>query len=227
MAHNFKNGLIRNIFSFESTGFTGVVCGSLSFITAIFKARYIVASPSSNSFASWPMVAPPVRRACIASHLCSLSLAGRQNFTLFYFALHSVDLSGKVLLKNVSRKKFSETTINIPPCLIGMKACASAHYCTRLFKQFGHDIKFVPIKSIEQQSILSVNKARERLVRLKRHLVVKCISLLTQQVEVTVEIDHDKWFGQSVTPTTKVQIIGEIDKSMSGVNVGADVIKIL
>ena len=45
--------------------------------------------------------------------------------------------------------------------------------------------------------------------------------------EVTVEIDHDKWFGQSVTPTTKIQIIGEIDKSISGVKVDADVIKIL
>lgn len=45
--------------------------------------------------------------------------------------------------------------------------------------------------------------------------------------EVTVEIDHDKWFGQSATPTTNVQIMGEIDKNMSGVKVDVDVIKIL
>lgn len=45
--------------------------------------------------------------------------------------------------------------------------------------------------------------------------------------EMTVEIDHDKWFGQSVTSTTKIQIIGEIDKSISGIKVDADVIKIL
>ncbi|MEJ2767056.1 transposase, partial [Photobacterium sp. MCCC 1A19761] len=61
------------------------------------------------------------------------------------FALHGVDSSGKVLLKkNVSRKKLSETIINIPPCLIGMEACASAHYWARLFKQFGHDVKLMP-----------------------------------------------------------------------------------
>lgn len=118
------------------------------------------------------------------------------------FALHGVDSSGKVLLKkNVSRKKLPETLINLPPCLIGMEACASAHYWARVFKQFGHDVKlmppqfvkpyvksnkndsadaeaiceavtrpnmrFVPIKSIEQQSILSVHKARERLVAMK------------------------------------------------------------
>ncbi|MFM2591274.1 NirD/YgiW/YdeI family stress tolerance protein [Vibrio sp. TBV020] len=45
--------------------------------------------------------------------------------------------------------------------------------------------------------------------------------------EVTIEIDHDKWFGQSVTPTTNVQIMGEIDKNISGVKVDVDAIKVL
>lgn len=45
--------------------------------------------------------------------------------------------------------------------------------------------------------------------------------------EVTVEIDHDKWFGQSVTPTTNVQLVGEIDKGMYGVKVDVDVINVL
>ncbi|EGU38760.1 protein YgiW [Vibrio ichthyoenteri ATCC 700023] len=45
--------------------------------------------------------------------------------------------------------------------------------------------------------------------------------------EVTVEIEHDKWFGQSASPTTNVQLIGEIDKNMSGVKVDVDVVKVL
>lgn len=45
--------------------------------------------------------------------------------------------------------------------------------------------------------------------------------------EVTIEIDHGKWFGQSATPTTKVQIIGDIDKNISGTKVDVDVIKVL
>ncbi len=45
--------------------------------------------------------------------------------------------------------------------------------------------------------------------------------------EVTVEIEHDKWWGQSATPTTKVQIMGEIDKDISGTKVDVDVIKVL
>ncbi|EGR2744606.1 NirD/YgiW/YdeI family stress tolerance protein [Vibrio parahaemolyticus] len=45
--------------------------------------------------------------------------------------------------------------------------------------------------------------------------------------KVTVEIDHDKWLGQSATPDTKVQLIGEIDKNISGVKVDVDALKVL
>jgi uncharacterized protein (TIGR00156 family) len=45
--------------------------------------------------------------------------------------------------------------------------------------------------------------------------------------EVSVEIDHDKWYGQSATPATNVQLIGEIDKSMLGLKVDVDLIKVL
>lgn len=118
------------------------------------------------------------------------------------FALHGVESSGKVVLqKNISRKKLPEVIVNLPACLIGMEACASAHYWARLFKLYGHEVKlmppqyvkpyvksnkndsadaeaicdavtrpnmrFVPIKTIEQQSILAVHKARERLVSMK------------------------------------------------------------
>lgn len=32
---------------------------------------------------------------------------------------------------------------------------------------------------------------------------------------ITVEIDHDKWFGAHVTPQTKITIQGEIDKEFN------------
>ena len=118
------------------------------------------------------------------------------------FALHGVESSGKVVLqKNISRKKLPEIIVNLPACLIGMEACAGAHYWARLFTLYGHEVKlmppqyvkpymksnkndsadaeaiceavtrpnmrFVPIKTIEQQSTLAVHKARERLVSMK------------------------------------------------------------
>ncbi|MFV0448349.1 MAG: YgiW/YdeI family stress tolerance OB fold protein [Vibrio sp.] len=44
---------------------------------------------------------------------------------------------------------------------------------------------------------------------------------------VTVEIDHKKWLGQTVTPDTKIQLIGEIDKEISKVKVDVDAIRVL
>lgn len=40
--------------------------------------------------------------------------------------------------------------------------------------------------------------------------------------EVNVEIDHDKWFGQSTTPTTTVVINGEIDQEHYGVKIDVE-----
>ncbi len=48
------------------------------------------------------------------------------------FSLHGVDAHGKPCLrKTVSRKKLLNTLANVPPCLIGMKACSGAHYWAR------------------------------------------------------------------------------------------------
>ncbi|WP_318488706.1 NirD/YgiW/YdeI family stress tolerance protein [Photobacterium leiognathi] len=43
--------------------------------------------------------------------------------------------------------------------------------------------------------------------------------------DITVEIDYDKWWGLSVTPQTKVQISGEIDKEFLSTTVDVDMIK--
>lgn len=45
--------------------------------------------------------------------------------------------------------------------------------------------------------------------------------------EITVEIDHDKWLGQSATPATNVQIVGELYKHIFGVKIDVDAIKVL
>ncbi|PMH03990.1 hypothetical protein BCU78_01980 [Vibrio lentus] len=44
--------------------------------------------------------------------------------------------------------------------------------------------------------------------------------------EVTIEIDHDKWFGRTVTPATIIQIRGEIDRNVFGIKVDVDDIRL-
>jgi transposase len=60
------------------------------------------------------------------------------------FQLHGVDESVKtVLRKKLARAKLVAFVAQLPPCLIGLEACAGAHHWARVFKQFGHTVKIM------------------------------------------------------------------------------------
>jgi transposase len=60
------------------------------------------------------------------------------------FQLHGVDEHGKVAVqKRVSRSKLLETIAQLPACVIGMEACASAQYWAREFQKLGHTVKLM------------------------------------------------------------------------------------
>src|SRR5262245_58305641 len=37
----------------------------------------------------------------------------------------------------------------LPPCLIGMEACATAHYWARELTKLGHDVRLMPAKDVK------------------------------------------------------------------------------
>lgn len=60
------------------------------------------------------------------------------------FQIHGVDERGKaVARKQLKRKEVLSYFINLPPCLIGMEACGSAHYWARKLKAYGHDVRLM------------------------------------------------------------------------------------
>lgn len=60
------------------------------------------------------------------------------------FQIHGVDQRGKtVVRKQLRRKQVAEFFANRPCCLIGMEACASAHYWARKLASFGHTVKLM------------------------------------------------------------------------------------
>jgi transposase len=116
------------------------------------------------------------------------------------FQVHGVDARGKaVLRRQLRREQVAAFFVNLPPCLIGMEACASAHHWGRTLERFGHTVRlmapqfvkpyvktnkndaadaeaiceavsrpsmrFVPIKSVEQQAVLSVHRVRQGFVK--------------------------------------------------------------
>lgn len=116
------------------------------------------------------------------------------------FQVHGIDERGKAVLRKQLRR--TQVTVffgNMPPCVIGMEACASAHHWARTLQGFGHTVRlmapqfvkpyvktnkndaadaeaiceavtrpnmrFVPVKSEEQQAVLSLHRARQGFVR--------------------------------------------------------------
>ena len=60
------------------------------------------------------------------------------------FQVHAVDARGKVMVrKQLRRGEVSKFFVNLPPCLIGMEACASAHHWGRTLERFGHSVRLM------------------------------------------------------------------------------------
>jgi transposase len=118
------------------------------------------------------------------------------------FQIHGVDDDGKLVLrKRLDRSKMLEFFVKLPPCLIGMEACGSAHYWARKLTAMGHTVKlmapqfvkpyvktnkndvadaeaiceavmrpnmrFVPIKTDEQQAVLSLHRVRQSFLKVR------------------------------------------------------------
>src|SRR5438105_4575655 len=122
------------------------------------------------------------------------------------FQVHGVDAAGKpVLKKQLRRGQMLEFFGKLPPCLIGMEACATSHHWARELRKLGHDVRlmppsyvkayvkrgkndaadaeaiceavtrpsmrFVPIKSAEQQGALMLHRTRDLLIRQRTQLI--------------------------------------------------------
>lgn len=131
------------------------------------------------------------------------------------FELHGVDGRERpVLRKTLRRARVLEFFAQLPPCLIGMESCGSAHYWARELTRLGHRVRlmapqfvvpyrkggkndandaeaicealgrpgmrFVPVKSEEQQAVLALHRVRHRLVRERTALVNQLRGLLAE-----------------------------------------------
>src|SRR6516165_10799306 len=61
------------------------------------------------------------------------------------FQIHGVDADGAVVIrKRISRAKLLEFFATLPPCLVGIEACPSAHYWSRRLQALGHTVRLMP-----------------------------------------------------------------------------------
>jgi len=131
------------------------------------------------------------------------------------FQVHGVDATGAVVVRRqLRRRELFRFFESLPLCLIGMEACATAHYWGRELRAMGHEVRLIPpayvkpyvkrnkndaadaeaiceavirpstrfvgIKTVDQQSILSVHRARDLLVRQRTMLVNSLRGLMAE-----------------------------------------------
>jgi transposase len=61
-------------------------------------------------------------------------------FHVVCFNEHFKEVKKRMLRRKQVRQFFSQ----LPPCRIGMEACASSHYWGRELRALGHDVKLIP-----------------------------------------------------------------------------------
>jgi transposase len=116
------------------------------------------------------------------------------------FQVHGVDAAGQVVIRRqLRRRQVVEFFQKLPPCLVGIEACASSHHWSRQLETLGHTVRlmppayvkpyvkrqkndtadaeaiceavtrpnmrFVPTKTVEQQSGLMLHRARHLFIR--------------------------------------------------------------
>jgi transposase len=78
------------------------------------------------------------------------------------FQLHGVDARGRaVLSRRVKRNQLLHAVASLPPCVIGMEACASAHHWGRAFEQLGHTVKLMSPKYVKPYVKTNKNDGRD------------------------------------------------------------------
>jgi transposase len=116
------------------------------------------------------------------------------------FQVHGVDAAGQVVVRRKLKRRYILAFFEkLPPCLVGIEACASSHHWSRELQALGHmvrlmppayvkpyvkrqkndmadaeaiceavtraNMRFVPIKTPEQQSGLVLHRTRHLLIR--------------------------------------------------------------
>jgi transposase len=75
---------------------------------------------------------------------------------------HGVDGRGKVTMrKQLKRGEVLNYFANLPPCLIGMEACSSAHHWARKLMEYGHTVKLMAPQFVKPYVKTNKNDARD------------------------------------------------------------------
>ena len=75
------------------------------------------------------------------------------------FQVHGVDASGAVVLrKQLRRGQVVAFFAALPRCLVGLEACATAHYWARELQAVGHEVRLMPACSNRRLRLIPISR---------------------------------------------------------------------
>ena len=61
------------------------------------------------------------------------------------FQVHGVDAAGNVIVRRQLKRRYVLPFFQkLPPCLVGIEACASSHHWSRELQALGHKVRLMP-----------------------------------------------------------------------------------
>ena len=61
------------------------------------------------------------------------------------FQVHGVDADGNIVIRRQVKRRYVLAFFQkLPPCLVGIEACASSHYWSRELQALGHTVRLIP-----------------------------------------------------------------------------------
>src|SRR3977135_2810993 len=127
------------------------------------------------------------------------------------FQVHGVDAAGQVLIRRQLKRRYVLAFFQkLPPCLVGIEACASSHHWSRELMALGHNVRLMPPAYVkpyvkrqkndaaDAEAICeAVTRANMRFVATKTPEQQSCLTLhrtrhllMRQQTSVSARIGH-------------------------------------
>src|SRR5208282_5993321 len=158
--------------------------------------------------------APVIRRSQIMQTVTTIGL----DIAKSVFQVHGVDADGDVVLRRQLKRRYVLVFFQkLPPCLVGIEACASSHHWSRELQALGHTVRlmppayvkpyvkrhkndaadaeaiceavtrpnmrFVPTKTPEQQSCLTLHRTRHLFIRQQTAIINSIRAYLAEFVD--------------------------------------------
>ena len=107
------------------------------------------------------------------------------------FQVHGIDAQGKVVIRRQLRRRYVLAFFEkLPPCLVGIEACASSHHWSRELQALGHTVRLMPAAYVkpyvkrqkndatDAEAICeAVTRANMRFVKIKTAEQQSCLML--------------------------------------------------